>query len=76
MRPSDINKIRREAFADAVKYAIVIFLTVLLDKEGADAEILQRVGREINELFESVTQGYCDLNDLKKVLRDEYGVKI
>lgn len=76
MRPSDINKIKRQAFKDAVNYAIVIFLTVLLDKEGADADILQRVGREINDLSDSVSQGYCDLNDLKKVLREEYGVKI
>ena len=76
MRPSDINKIKRQAFKDAVNYAIVIFLTVLLDKEGADADILQRVGREINDLSESIDRGYCDLNDLKKVLREEYGVKI
>lgn len=76
MRPSDINKIKRQTFKDAVNYAIVIFLTVLLDKEGADADILQRVGREINDLSESIDRGYCDLNDLKKVLREEYGVKI
>lgn len=60
----------------ATETCIAIFLSVLLDKEHADAEIIQRVWREINELSESISEGRVNVADLRRVLRDEYGIGI
>lgn len=60
----------------AVDTTIAIFLTVLCDKEHADAEIISRVWREVNELSEAICEGRVNLADLKKVLREEYGIGI
>ena len=53
---------------------MVIFFTVLLDKEHADIEILNRVWNEVNSLSDSVKQKYVSLSDLKSVLKDEYDI--
>ena len=80
---ADINKVRRElkqakteVTGDAVSLAISMFLTVLCDKFGYDAESLQAVWAEVNNLSDSVVKGYVNVEDLKQVLREEYGIEI
>ena len=48
----------------------------LLDKEGMDAEQLQRIWREVEALSESVRDGYVSAPDLIRVLREEYEIDI
>ena len=58
----------------AVDTTVAIFLTVLCDKEHADAEIIQRVWGEVNELSDSIREGRVNVKDLKNVLREEYEI--
>ena len=60
----------------AVDTTVAIFLTVLCDKEHADAEIIQRVWGEVNDLSEEIREGRVCVKDLKKVLREEYEIGI
>ena len=60
----------------ATTACIAIFLTVLLDKEHADAEIIGRVWYEVNELFQEISEGRVNVKDLVTVLRQEYGINI
>ena len=60
----------------AVDTTVAIFLTVLCDKEHADADIIRRVWGEVNELSDSISKGMVNVADLKKVLREEYGIGI
>ena len=60
----------------ATTACIAIFLTVLLDKEHADAEIIGRVWHEVNELSQEISEGRVNVKDLVTVLRDEYGIVI
>lgn len=60
----------------AVDTTVVIFLTVLCDKEHADAEIIRRVWGEVNVLSDSISEGRVNVADLRRVLRDEYGIGI
>lgn len=62
--------------ADACRVTLAIFFTALLDKEGMDAEQLQRIWREVEALSESVRDGYVSAPDLIRVLRDEYEIDI
>lgn len=56
--------------------ALAIFFTALLDKEGMEAEQLQRIWREVEALSESVRDGYVSAPDLIRVLREEYEIDI
>lgn len=71
---ADVDKARDSAVRETVRFCMVIFFTVLLDKEQADKEILNRVWNEVNSLSDSVKQKYVSLADLKSVLKDEYDI--
>ena len=73
---ADVNRAVERATNDALAASAAIFLTVLCDKESADAEIIQRVWQEMQELSQSIIDGYVSVADLKDTLRKEYGVDI
>ena len=73
---ADVNRAVEQATNDALAASAAIFLTVLCDKENADAEIVQRVWQEMQELSQSIIDGYVSVADLKDTLRKEYGVDI
>lgn len=70
------EKMKKQAFAEAVDSALAMFLTVLYDKEGMSREDIQRIGRGVQALAESVTQGYVSISDLKHVLKTEYDIEL
>ena len=71
-----VNRVKEETKDQAVSLAIALFLTVMCDKFGFDAEQLQKVWAEVNDLSDSVVKGYVNVQDLKEVLREEYGIEI
>ena len=73
---ADVNRAVEQATNDALAASAAIFLTVLCDKESADAEIIQRVWQETQELSQSIIDGYVSVADLKDTLRKECGVDI
>lgn len=73
---ADVQRAKDTATADACRVMLAIFFTALLDKEGMDAEQLQRIWREVEALSENVQDGYVSVFDLIRVLRDEYGIDI
>ena len=73
---ADVNRAVEQATNDALTASAAIFLTVLCDKENADAEIVQRVWQEMQELSQSIIDGYVSVSDLRDTLRKEYNVKV
>ena len=73
---ADVNRAVAQATNDALTASAAIFLTVLCDKQNADAEIIQRVWQEMQELSQSIIDGYVSVADLNGTLRKEYGVDI
>lgn len=70
---SQLNQAKKQAEQDAIGYAMAIFLTVIVDKfNGADW--IGDVWTEINNLCESVEQGYVSVSDLQRTLREEYEI--
>lgn len=59
---------------DAVTQVWAIFFTVMHDKEGYGKKRLKRLWKHVNELSESITQGYVKISDLQKTLDKEMGV--
>ena len=64
----------QNAKSDAVTQVWAIFFTVMHDKEGYGKKRLKRVWRHVNELSDSITQGYVKISDLQKTLEEEMGV--
>lgn len=73
---ADVKRAKREAQNEALSLSMVIFLTVMKDKEGATNEDLYRIWKEIEDLSDSVVHGYVDLWDLKTVLEKEYNIHV
>lgn len=71
---ADVKKAKKMAQAEAVTIAIAIIFTVMRDKEGWGVKRLQRLWREVNDLSDSVAQGYVKISDLLAVLEDEAGI--
>lgn len=73
---ADVEKAEKNAQSRAISYAFAIFFTVLLDKENADMEQLQRIWREVNDLSDSIARGYVNVSDLLYTLKTEHGIEL
>ena len=73
---ADVNRAVAKATNDTLTASAAIFLTVLCDKENADAEIVQRVWQEMQELSQSIIDGYVSVSDLRDTLRKEYNINV
>ena len=73
---ADVNRAVERATNDALAASAAIFLTVLCDKESADAEVIQRVWQEMQELSQSIIDGYVSVSDLRDTLRKEYNINV
>lgn len=73
---ADVEKAKREAQSKAINYAWAIFFTVLRDKEGWGKTRLRRLWDEVNELSDSIAQGYVNIKDLMRVLESEANIVI
>lgn len=73
---ADVERARDEAVRETVRFCMVVFFTVLLDKFSASKEDLQRVWDEVNDLSDSVKKKYVSLKDLKTVLVEEYDIHL
>ena len=73
---ADVERARDDAVRETVRFCMVVFFTVLLDKFAASKEDLQRVWDEVNDLSDSVKKKYVSLKDLKTVLVEEYDIHL
>ena len=71
---ADVDKAKKEAQNKAVNVAWAIFFTVMRDKEGYGIKRLKRIWREVNELSDSISQGYVNVKDLMQTLDEEAGI--
>lgn len=73
---ADVVKAKKEALNEAIKIGWAIFFTVMRDKEGYGPKRLCRLWNYIEELSESIAQGYVSVEDLKKTLKNESGITL
>ena len=73
---ADVEKAYKDGIDFGVKNATALFFLTLLDKEHADAEILQRVWKEVEEINQDVIDGVVKISDVRDVLKREYGINI
>lgn len=73
---ADVERAKAQARTDGIGAAMAIFFAVLFDKHGATKEDLAVFWAEVNELSDSIAQGYVSLADLRRALDREYDIKI
>ena len=72
----DVERAKQAALKEAVTYAMAIFFTVLIDKGYASPERLHKIWRDVNELSDSIIEGYVNISDLRNTLKQEYGIEV
>lgn len=71
---ADVDRAWKDGMLKGIDNAIIIFLSVLVDKfNGADH--IADVWQEINKLSEEIKEGRVSFADLKTVLKEEYGIE-
>lgn len=72
---ADVQKAKKTAVQEAIRYHNVLTFTVLGDKYGWDYKKLHEFWKHIEDLSDSLNEGYVDFNDLRHVLEEEYQVR-
>ena len=76
LKQSDVKKMKEEATNAGLKYAVLLFFTVMRDKEGYGIKRLKRLFDRVTELADSINKGYVDWKDLEKALSDEADIQL
>lgn len=70
---ADVEKAKKQAQSEAVKYAWAIMFSVMRDKEGWGIVRLKRLWDEVEDLSDSIGKGYVSVQDLLETLEEEIG---
>ena len=71
----DVDRAFQRGQDQGIKLAIVIFLTVILDKyEGKD--YIESIWKDCNKLSEEIAEGRVNLRELMDVMKGEYNVDL
>lgn len=73
---ADLEKAKKEAQLLAMQCTMALFLRVLLDKEHATLEDIQRVGSEVNDLAKAVSDGEVSWADVFHSLEQEDNIEV
>lgn len=75
-----IKKNMDESYASGLQYGVVIYSVILLmvlsDKTSLSEEEIQKVIDEIARAADSITGDYMTIQDVIKMLQEEYGYKL
>lgn len=83
-KPNPRNRPRTQADVDraflkgqdqGIKLAIVIFLSVILDKFNGE-DYIKEIWEYCNKLSEEIAEGRVNLRELMDVMQDEYNVDL
>ena len=73
---ADLERAKKDAEARGLDMAVCIILSALLDKGFIDPEQMRPAWDAINDKSDSIVRGYCNVNDLRRALREDYGIYV
>lgn len=71
----DVRRAWKEGCIDGMRLAEAIFLSVLKDKHDSEIDVLG-VWREIAEKTKAMNEGYFTPADLRRSLKEDYGIEL
>jgi len=72
---ADVKKAKSSAVLEATTAVSAIMLITLLDKYGFSKHV-QAFWADVNKLSEEITEGYLSIADIKRTLKEEYGIAL
>ena len=72
---ADVDRAFYKGQDQGIKLAIVIFLSVILDKFNGQ-DYIKEIWDACNKLSEEISEGRVNLRDLMDVIRDEYSIEL
>ena len=72
---ADIDRAIATTASDITDNALLMVFHVLADKTDLTPEDLYRVFQEVNKLAEEIYEGRVTYSDIRKVMREEYGIE-
>ena len=71
LNQSKVKRMKEDATNEGLKGALIIFFSVMRDKEGYGRKRLKRIFNHATDLADSMQKGYVKMEDLEKVLKEE-----
>jgi hypothetical protein len=68
------SEIRKETTDTNVHTLLVSFASVLTDKYGYGKEKTMQILKSVFDRADSIVKGYCKIEDLETVLKEEYDI--
>lgn len=76
-RKIPVSKADIQKSIDSTRHMMcAIFLTVMRDKFGYTSSELRKIWTEIENLSDSISKGYVNIQDLQTVLNEEEGIRL
>lgn len=60
----------------AISSALVIFMWAFLTEFSTDFDMIERLGKEIRNVRESINSGALTIPQLRKAISDDYGIEV
>ena len=76
LKVRDIDRIKKNATAEALEVLTIFPLLALRDSEGFGKKRLLRFNEKMESIAEAYFEGYISLEDIRQTLIDEVDIKI
>lgn len=76
LKQSDVKRMKENATNEGLKGALILFFTVMRDKEGYGIKRLKRIFDETTDLADSLKKGYVKMEDLENALMQEANIEL
>lgn len=72
---ADADRAYREGCVQGARLVECVMLSTVADKYGSAVDV-KDYWKEVQKLCEAVTAGYVSQSDLRRVLKEEYGIEL
>lgn len=73
---ADVKRAKEQGYAEGVEAALAMVLYAIADKEHFPKWQIQRIGKEVNDVSDSVIKGYVTIPDILHMLKEEYDIEV
>lgn len=73
---ADVKRAKEQGYAEGVEAALAMMLYAIADKEHFPKWQIQRIGKEVNDVSDSVIKGYVTIPDILHMLKEEYDIEV
>ena len=73
---ADVKRAKEQGYVEGVEAALAMMLYAIADKEHFPKWQIQRIGKEVDDVSDSVIKGYVTIPDILHMLKEEYNIEV